>query len=82
MASVVLSSKGQVVLPKEVRDKLGLGPGDNLLVRLEDEHIVLERAPRGRGKGWRRWRGALKSTRALDELVEEHRSEVERERLS
>ena len=81
MASVVLSSKGQVVLPKEVRDKLGIGPGDTLQVRLEDEAIVLERAAKPRGKGWRRWRGALKGSNCLATLAEEHRAEVERDRL-
>lgn len=30
MAQVVLTSKGQMTLPKEIRDDLGVGPGDRL----------------------------------------------------
>ncbi len=36
-----LSSKGQVVLPKAVREALGLKAGDELLVRVEDGTLRL-----------------------------------------
>ena len=39
MAITRLSSKGQVVLPKAVRDALALKPGDELWVELEDGSI-------------------------------------------
>lgn len=38
----VVSSKGQVVIPKEVRERLGLLPGTRLRVRVEGKRIVLE----------------------------------------
>ncbi len=34
-----LSSKGQLVLPKAVREQLGLGPGDELWVEVEEGSI-------------------------------------------
>ncbi len=37
-----LSSKGQVVLPKEVREALGLGPGTTLRVTVQDRRIILD----------------------------------------
>jgi len=37
-----LSSKGQVVIPAEVRLKLGLKKGDVFLVKIEDKKIILE----------------------------------------
>lgn len=37
-----LSSKGQVVLPKEVRDKLGLQPGATLRVVVSEGKIEIE----------------------------------------
>jgi len=37
-----LSSKGQVVIPAEVRLKLGLKKGDIFLVKIEDKKIILE----------------------------------------
>lgn len=42
-----ISTKGQVVLPRPLRQKLGLRPGDALDVKLEGDAIVL-RPRRGR----------------------------------
>lgn len=42
-----ISTKGQVVLPRPLREKLGLRPGDALDVRMEGDAIVL-RPRRGR----------------------------------
>lgn len=39
-----LSSKGQVTIPFEVREKLHLEPGDTVLYEVEDERAVLRRA--------------------------------------
>jgi AbrB family looped-hinge helix DNA binding protein len=36
-----ISTKGQVVLPSRLREKLGLRPGDALEVKLEGDSIVL-----------------------------------------
>ena len=45
MTSVKLSSKHQIVIPREARERLGLRPGDRLDVRIEWERIVLEKSP-------------------------------------
>jgi AbrB family looped-hinge helix DNA binding protein len=37
-----LSSKGQVVIPAELREKLGMEAGTRIAVRIEEHHIVLE----------------------------------------
>lgn len=39
-----ISTKGQVVLPKGVRDDLGWRPGDKLLVEQRPDSVVLRRA--------------------------------------
>lgn len=39
-----LSSKGQVTIPSEVREKLHLEPGDTVIYEVEDERAVLRRA--------------------------------------
>lgn len=44
--SVKMSSKNQIVVPKEAREALGLQAGDRLLVRVEEESLRLEREPR------------------------------------
>lgn len=41
---LILSRRGQITLPKEVREKLGLKAGDVLLLRVEGGKIVLEPA--------------------------------------
>lgn len=39
-----LSSKGQVTIPAEVREKLHLEAGDTVIYEVEDERAVLRRA--------------------------------------
>jgi AbrB family looped-hinge helix DNA binding protein len=41
--SVRLSKKGQFVIPREMRDALGVKEGDELLVVLEEHRVVLTR---------------------------------------
>lgn len=40
-----MTSKGQVTIPKEVRDALGLHEGDELLFRVERSRAVLAKTP-------------------------------------
>jgi len=40
-----MSSKNQIVIPREARERLGLRPGDRLVVSVEGGRIVLERTP-------------------------------------
>ncbi len=46
MAMVKLSSKHQVVIPKKVRKELGLHAGDQLVVEVEGEKVVLHPRPK------------------------------------
>lgn len=67
-AKARLSTKGQIVLPKEIRDQLGLTPGAELDVEVKDGAIIL-RARHATTTadllGLLRWDGAAKS---LDEM--------------
>jgi AbrB family looped-hinge helix DNA binding protein len=38
-----VSSKNQITLPKEVRERLGIGPGDTLLYDIVDEKVILQK---------------------------------------
>lgn len=40
-----LTSKGQVTIPKAVRDRLGLETGDYLVFEPEGDRVVVTRAP-------------------------------------
>lgn len=39
-----LSSKGQVTIPSEVRERLALEPGDTVLYDVEEDRVLLRRA--------------------------------------
>jgi AbrB family looped-hinge helix DNA binding protein len=41
MATATITSKGQVTIPKKIRDKLGLKPGDMLNFELESANTVV-----------------------------------------
>ena len=45
MLKVKTSSKGQIVIPKEIRDALGIKPGTVLSVHVEGGRIILEPSP-------------------------------------
>ncbi len=38
-----ISTKGQVVIPKEIRDRAGLKEGDAVLVKMAGKSIVIEK---------------------------------------
>ena len=38
-----ISEKGQVTIPKEIRDKLGIMQGDRLIFDLEGEKIIVKK---------------------------------------
>jgi AbrB family looped-hinge helix DNA binding protein len=41
---VRVSSKGQIVLPKRLRDKLGIQEGDYLVVEVKDDAIIVSKS--------------------------------------
>jgi AbrB family looped-hinge helix DNA binding protein len=48
-ASVRITSKGQVTIPKSIRDRAGMTVGSEVEFRLEGERVIVERArPRER----------------------------------
>jgi len=79
MEIVRLSSKGQLVLPKNVRERLALKQGLELNVELRGNKIILEPVRQETRTDWRCWRGALKGKRVLEEHLEEHRQEAARD---
>ncbi len=47
----VLAQKGQIVIPKSIRDELQLSPGDDFEVYLHDGEIVLRPLAKRRNQG-------------------------------
>jgi AbrB family looped-hinge helix DNA binding protein len=82
MTTATVSSKGQIVLPKRLRDEMAIREGDRVEISREDDRIVLRLLqPHERPADWRRWRGALAGSEALEEHLREHREEVAADRL-
>ena len=82
MATTTLSSKGQVVIPRHLRERHRLTSGMRLQISETDEGLVLspiERERRSAGRaGWRSLRGCAKGTEALKQHLAEHRREAKR----
>lgn len=82
MATTTVSSKGQVVIPRALREKYRLTSGTRLEVAESDAGLVLaplnpSRPPRRQAE-WRALRGSAKGTSALKEHLAEHRREAKR----
>ncbi len=45
MPIATLSSKGQLVIPKEIRDSLGIKPKQKMLLKIVKGHAVIEPLP-------------------------------------
>jgi len=72
-----LTSKGQITVPKAVRDTLALRPGDHVLFRVEENRAIIARTqdfldlagsvavpPGKRGRDWEDIRRATRAARA------------------
>jgi AbrB family looped-hinge helix DNA binding protein len=75
--------KGQVVIPKSIRDRIGIRPGDEVVFESGDEEVRIRRADRDEAVQANR----IKALRGIwsdeatgtDELLAERRRECERE---
>jgi AbrB family looped-hinge helix DNA binding protein len=76
---VRVGRQGRIVIPSAVREEMGLGLGDELLARVEDGRLVMER----RGDVVRRLRdrysGVASGRHLSEELIAERREEARRE---
>lgn len=82
MATTTVSSKGQIVIPRHLREKHRLTSGVRLQITETEEGLVLSPIRRLRSSahqsGWRALRGSAKGTDALKQHLEEHRREAKR----
>jgi AbrB family looped-hinge helix DNA binding protein len=82
VATTTVSSKGQIVIPRALREKYRLTSGTRLDVAESDQGLVLAPLKQARTSrrqaGWRALRGSAKGTDALKEHLAEHRREAKR----
>jgi AbrB family looped-hinge helix DNA binding protein len=74
MRQVTVSSKGQVAIPKAVREELNLSEGVKLTLPVRGREIVLSKEP-----AWKKLRGAAAGCDLVRALAEERRRERARE---
>jgi len=76
MLKVRMSSKGQVVIPKGVREGLGLRQGAEFSISVEGENVVLRKVSL---RDWRRWGRRFPHSGLVEALAAEHREEILRD---
>jgi len=82
MSITKISSKGQITIPKEVRDKLELEPGDRVSVEVAERAAVIRplkrpsESLRGIGKEAKIRLGNVSATELLEKMRMEDREEL------
>ncbi|TEB07688.1 SpoVT / AbrB like domain protein [Pelotomaculum schinkii] len=78
MPVITVSTRGQIIIPSEIRKKYNIKQGDRLELQEVDGKLILVRA---QGKPFVGLYGALKDKKSLTRsLQEEHAKEIEKER--
>jgi AbrB family looped-hinge helix DNA binding protein len=79
-ASLRVAEGGRIVIPAEVRQRLGLEVGTELVVTVEDDHATLTSARASRRRAQERVRRFIPAGISLSkELMAERKREAERE---
>ena len=71
---VTVSSKGQIAIPKAVRDALNLSEGSKLTLELRGQKIILSKEP-----AWKKLEGAAAGTDLIQAFAAHKKRERERE---
>ena len=77
-ADIQLGAQGRVVVPAPMRRALGFQPGETLVVRVEDERLVIEKPESVERRIRARFRKSAERSLA-EELIAERREEARRE---
>jgi len=79
MTKATISSKGQIAIPKSIRDRLRLKPGTQLAIDVQGEQIVMKRLNSGLPH-WSTMRGMFRDAgNLLSDLAQERAAERTRD---
>jgi AbrB family looped-hinge helix DNA binding protein len=73
MTTATISSKGQIAIPKAVRDRLNLKAGTEVVIDIQGEAMVMKRLVR-EFPDWRTMEGMSKGDESLTKALEEERA--------
>ena len=78
MMYMIVNTKGQIVIPKSIRDQFGIQPGQEVEFKAENGKLVLIK--NGSKQAIRRWAGKLKfkfpkGVKTSDTFIEEIRGQ-------
>lgn len=79
-AKVPVGPQGRLVIPADIRRKLGISPGDVLIAMVEDGRLVLEKRETVLQRLRQRFAHIPPGVSLADELISERRAEAGREK--
>ncbi|MBK5294475.1 MAG: AbrB/MazE/SpoVT family DNA-binding domain-containing protein [Acidobacteriia bacterium] len=79
MTKATISAKGQVSIPKTIRERLNLKPGTQVVIDVQGEKVVMKRLVSG-FPDWRTMRGMFRGVGDLhDDLEKDRAAELARD---
>ena len=79
MTKATISSKGQIAIPKAVRERLNLKVGTEISIDVQGEALIVKRLVRN-FPDWRTMQGMVRGGESLTQALEaEHRDELARD---
>lgn len=68
-----VTEKGQVTIPKDIRERAGIRPGDDLRFKIVDGELRVEK--KVEENPFSEWRGSLDTDKSTDEIMRELRGD-------
>ncbi len=78
MTKATISSKGQIAIPKAVRQRLNLKSGTEVSIDVQGDALVLKRLVKNY-PDWHTMRGMFQGENLLQDLTDEHTAEIARD---
>jgi AbrB family looped-hinge helix DNA binding protein len=76
---VRVGRQGRIVIPSKIREEVGIEPGDELVARVEEGSLILEKRQSVMRRMRGRFAGVSGERHLVDELIAERREEARRE---